>query len=75
MNGKHVAQTPVDQRFSLGKNQPYAADPSQQKPQKPLVALQNQPHTTLPLRARIVASVADPGGRMVRESFAVSLGG
>jgi uncharacterized protein YfaS (alpha-2-macroglobulin family) len=36
-----------------------------------LLQLQNQPRTTLPLRARIVASVADPGGRMVRESFAV----
>jgi uncharacterized protein YfaS (alpha-2-macroglobulin family) len=34
-----------------------------------LLALQNPPQTSLPLRARIVASVADPGGRVVRESF------
>src|SRR5262249_53562568 len=34
-----------------------------------LVALSTEPNTTLPLRARVVASVADPGGRMVRESF------
>ena len=32
---------------------------------------QNEPQTTLPLRARMVASVADPGGRVVRESFTV----
>ncbi|HVV32248.1 MAG TPA: alpha-2-macroglobulin [Vitreimonas sp.] len=34
-----------------------------------LLALQNPPTTSLPLRARAVASVADPGGRVVRESF------
>jgi len=34
-----------------------------------LLALQKPPATSLPLRARIVASVADPGGRVVRESF------
>ncbi|MFT3729281.1 MAG: alpha-2-macroglobulin [Terricaulis sp.] len=34
-----------------------------------LLALQNPPTTSLPLRARVVASVADPGGRVVRESF------
>ena len=34
-----------------------------------LLALQNPPQTSLPLRARVVASVADPGGRVVRESF------
>jgi uncharacterized protein YfaS (alpha-2-macroglobulin family) len=28
-----------------------------------LVALSDVPHTSLPLRARVVASVADPGGR------------
>ncbi|MBX3510831.1 MAG: alpha-2-macroglobulin family protein, partial [Hyphomonadaceae bacterium] len=33
--------------------------------------LPEEPDTTLPLRARLIASVADPGGRMVRESFAV----
>jgi len=33
--------------------------------------LQDEPTTTLPLRARIIASVADPGGRLVRESFTV----
>ncbi|WP_395645074.1 alpha-2-macroglobulin family protein [Terricaulis sp.] len=33
------------------------------------VALPSTPDTQLPLRARVVASVADPGGRMVRESF------
>lgn len=33
------------------------------------VALPSVPETQLPLRARVVASVADPGGRMVRESF------
>jgi alpha-2-macroglobulin len=31
--------------------------------------LPEEPETTLPLRARIIASVADPGGRLVRESF------
>lgn len=36
-----------------------------------LLQLQSQPQTSLPLRARILASVADPGGRMVRESFTV----
>jgi uncharacterized protein YfaS (alpha-2-macroglobulin family) len=34
-----------------------------------LLALQSTPQTSLPLRAKIVASVADPGGRVVRESF------
>ena len=33
--------------------------------------LPSEPETTLPLRARILASVADPGGRVVRESFTV----
>ena len=33
--------------------------------------LPNEPETTLPLRARMIASVADPGGRVVRESFTV----
>jgi uncharacterized protein YfaS (alpha-2-macroglobulin family) len=33
--------------------------------------LPNEPNTTLPLRARMLASVADPGGRVVRESFTV----
>lgn len=33
--------------------------------------LQDEPETTLPLRARLIASVADPGGRLVRESFTV----
>lgn len=33
--------------------------------------LQDEPQTTLPLRARMIASVADPGGRLVRESFTV----
>ncbi len=32
-------------------------------------ALTDVPETTMPLRARVVASVADPGGRVVRESF------
>ncbi|MCL4714599.1 MAG: alpha-2-macroglobulin family protein [Hyphomonadaceae bacterium] len=31
--------------------------------------LPEEPETTLPLRARVIASVADPGGRLVRESF------
>ncbi len=31
--------------------------------------LPEEPDTTLPLRARMVVSVADPGGRMVREGF------
>lgn len=34
-------------------------------------ALREEPDTTLPLRARMIASVADPGGRLVRESFTV----
>ncbi len=33
--------------------------------------LPDEPQTTLPLRARMIASVADPGGRVVRESFTV----
>jgi alpha-2-macroglobulin len=33
--------------------------------------LPSEPETSLPLRARIVASVADPGGRVVREDFTV----
>ncbi len=33
--------------------------------------LQDEPDTSLPLRAQMVASVADPGGRLVRESFSV----
>ena len=33
--------------------------------------LPDQPNTSLPLRARMLASVADPGGRVVRESFTV----
>jgi len=36
-----------------------------------LMQLQDVPDTTLPLRARMIASVADPGGRLVRESFTV----
>lgn len=36
-----------------------------------LMQLPNEPQTTLPLRARMIASVADPGGRLVRESFTV----
>ena len=35
------------------------------------LTITDEPDTSLPLRARIVASVADPGGRMVRESFSV----
>ena len=33
--------------------------------------LPDEPETSLPLRARMIASVADPGGRVVRESFTV----
>lgn len=33
--------------------------------------LPSEPQTSLPLRARMLASVADPGGRVVRESFTV----
>jgi uncharacterized protein YfaS (alpha-2-macroglobulin family) len=33
--------------------------------------LEQPPETSLPLRARLIASVADPGGRLVRESFTV----
>ncbi|MBC7768263.1 MAG: alpha-2-macroglobulin family protein [Phycisphaerales bacterium] len=33
--------------------------------------VQDAPETSLPLRARMIASVADPGGRLVRESFTV----
>src|SRR5690606_22317591 len=35
------------------------------------LTLPETPDTTLPLRARMIASVADPGGRVVREGFAV----
>jgi uncharacterized protein YfaS (alpha-2-macroglobulin family) len=34
-------------------------------------ALANPPQTTLPLRARLVAAVAEPGGRTVREGFTI----
>ncbi|MBX3429833.1 MAG: alpha-2-macroglobulin family protein [Hyphomonadaceae bacterium] len=33
--------------------------------------LPEEPETSMPLRARMLASVADPGGRVVRESFTV----
>jgi hypothetical protein len=33
--------------------------------------LEEEPTTSLPLRARMIASVADPGGRVVREGFTV----
>ncbi len=33
--------------------------------------LAEEPDTTLPLRARMIVSVADPGGRQVRENFTV----
>jgi uncharacterized protein YfaS (alpha-2-macroglobulin family) len=36
-----------------------------------LMQLPDEPQTTLPLRARMIASVADPGGRLVREDFTV----
>lgn len=36
-----------------------------------LMQLPDEPQTTLPLRARMIASVADPGGRLVREEFVV----
>jgi len=36
-----------------------------------LVQLPGEPETTLPLRARMIASVADPGGRLVREDFVI----
>lgn len=36
-----------------------------------LVRIPDPPQTSLPLRARIVASVADPGGRVVREGFTI----
>ncbi len=36
-----------------------------------VLQLPSEPETTLPLRARMIASVADPGGRMVREDFVV----
>jgi uncharacterized protein YfaS (alpha-2-macroglobulin family) len=35
------------------------------------LALDAPPETSLPLRARVAASVADPGGRMVRQGFDV----
>jgi hypothetical protein len=44
-NGPHPA-TPIEQRFSVGKNQPYAAHGSQVRPQKPLVPLTGQPQHT-----------------------------
>ncbi|NWG52634.1 MAG: alpha-2-macroglobulin family protein [Hydrogenophilaceae bacterium] len=34
-----------------------------------IAGIDDPPQTTLPLRARLVASVQDPGGRVVRESF------
>jgi hypothetical protein len=45
--GSHMAtQTPITQRYSVGKNQPYAGHSSQVKPQKPLQPLTNQPQNT-----------------------------
>ncbi len=35
------------------------------------VQLPDEPATSLPLRANVLASVADPGGRLVRESFSM----
>jgi uncharacterized protein YfaS (alpha-2-macroglobulin family) len=35
------------------------------------VQLPDEPQTSLPLRANVLASVADPGGRLVRESFSM----
>jgi alpha-2-macroglobulin len=35
------------------------------------LTLPETPDTTLPLRARMIASVSDPGGRVVREGFTV----
>jgi len=35
------------------------------------VSIDDPPQTSLPLRANVVVGVADPGGRMVRESFSV----
>jgi hypothetical protein len=37
----------VEQRYSVGRNQPYAADTSQQVQQKPLTALTGQPQHTM----------------------------
>jgi hypothetical protein len=45
-NGVHAAMVPKQNRFSMGRNQPYAADRSQQVPQKPVTALMNQPQHT-----------------------------
>ena len=45
--GPHAARLPVEQRASVGRNQPYAADRSQQVPQKPMTALTAQPQQTL----------------------------
>ena len=36
-----------------------------------VMRLPDEPETTLALRARMIASVADPGGRVVREGFTV----
>jgi alpha-2-macroglobulin len=36
-----------------------------------MLRLPEEPDTTLPLRVRMTASVADPGGRQVREGFAL----
>lgn len=36
-----------------------------------LLQLPSEPETSLPLRVRMIASVADPGGRMVREDLVV----
>jgi len=44
--GVHAAKVPVEQRASVGRNQPYAADRSQQVQQLPLTALTGQPQQT-----------------------------
>src|SRR5262249_1133705 len=44
-NGAHTSTTP-NQYYSTGRNQPYAADVTQQKPQQPQQPLMGQPQNT-----------------------------
>jgi hypothetical protein len=47
MNGMHQNMVPVTQRTSVGRQQPYAADQTQQKPQAPATPSTKGPQTTL----------------------------
>lgn len=54
--GAHKARVDELKRYSIGRNQPYAAHKSQQIPQKPATALVNQPqHTMFEVNVQVVS--------------------